>query len=375
VKTDPRARAAAPNVIVHRFTLPKRILQTLALASAVGGLFGCGVQGMPHPPRLERPEKVTNLTAVQMGQGLELRFSLPQHTTEGERLTKPMEIEILRSLVPSGKGLSELKPEVWTHLLHDDWQPFAQGNNVVYSLHLTGQEFHDWQGRTVVVAVTTLTRGFRHRPLESDPSNFVDVPIYDVSEPVQGVNCVTTEKAIEVRFTPPAKTLSGGAVSDLAGYRIYRSATGPAGNFELRSETATPPYRDSEFVFGKTYAYQVRAVFGRPGQIAMSDASAVKLVTPRDVFPPAPPQGLTALYTAGAVELVWTANSEPDLAGYSVYRSDGQTVEQVNKELVRTPIFRDASAQPGRTYNYHVTAVDLSGNESKASQTVDVETK
>lgn len=74
------------------------------------------------------------------------------------------------------------------------------------------------------------------------------------------------------------------------------------------------------------------------------------------------------------MELVWTANTEPDLAGYNVYRSDGQTVERINKELARTPIFRDGGAPPGKTLNYHVTAVDLSGNESKASQTVDVET-
>ena len=135
------------------------------------------------------------------------------------------------------------------------------------------------------------------------------------------------------------------------------------------------PYRDSQFEFGQTYYYQVRAVFGKPGHLAMSDASPAVKVTPRDVFPPAPPQGLQSIYSAGAVELVWTANTEADLAGYNVYRLENQTPQRVNKELVRTPIFRDTTAAPGKTLTYYVTAVDLSGNESKASRQEEVETK
>jgi fibronectin type 3 domain-containing protein len=81
------------------------------------------------------------------------------------------------------------------------------------------------------------------------------------------------------------------------------------------------------------------------------------------------------LYTNGAVELVWTANTEKDLAGYYVYRrEDGEQPRRLNKELLRTPILRDASVQPSHTYFYRVTAVDLSGNESQPSEEVEVET-
>jgi len=72
---------------------------------------------------------------------------------------------------------------------------------------------------------------------------------------------------------------------------------------------------------------------------------------------------------------VWTANTEADLAGYNVYRLENQTAQRVNKELLRTPIFRDATAAPGKTLTYYVTAVDLAGNESKASNKEEVETK
>jgi hypothetical protein len=347
----------------------------LVLASAAGWLFGCGVQGTPHPPRLERPAKITDLSVVQAGQSLEIHLSLPQQTTEGGRLTKPLEIEILRALAPQGAGLARLEPEVWTRLIPEEWLPYARENNFSYSVHLTGREFHDWRGQTLVVGVRTLTRGFRHRALESDASNFVDVPILDVSEPVGGVKCVVTEKAVEVQFLAPTTTLSGQPVHDLAGYRIFRSLTGLPGSFDLLGETATSPYRDGQFEFGHDYYYQVRAVFGKPGHLAMSDASPTLKVTPRDVFPPAPPQGLQSIYSAGAVELVWTANTEADLAGYNVYRLANQTAQRMNKDLLRTPIFRDTTAATGKTLTYYVTAVDLSGNESKPSPKEEVETK
>jgi hypothetical protein len=369
-------RADASGFLSSRISLSKRILQTMVLASAAAWLYGCGVQGTPHPPRLEVPAKVTNLTAEQVGQGVEINFTLPELAADGQRLTKPLEVEILRTAVPQGAGLAKLpEPEVWMSLIHEEWLPHAQGNNVSYSAHLTEREYHDWRGQTLVVGVRTLTRGFRHRALESGPSNFVDVPIFDVSEPVDNFKLMTTEKAVDLQFSPPATTLSGTPIHDLAGFRIYRSSTGKAGTFELLADVQTPAYKDTKFEFGQTYYYQVRAAFGRQGHLAMSDPTPALKITPRDTFPPVPPQGLSSIYSAGAVELVWTANTEADLAGYNVYRVENQSAQRLNTELVRTPIFRDTTAAPGKMLTYDVTAVDLSGNESKASKQEVVETK
>ncbi len=305
-----------------------------------------------------------------------MQFTLPLQTTEGERLTKPLEIEILRVTAPAAAGVSKLpEPEIWTRLTREEWAPYAKDHNVSYLAHLTAKEFHDWQGQTMVLAVRTLTRGFHHRPIESDSSNFVDVGIYDVSEPVENVRGVLTERAVEIQFSTPNRTLSDAPVHDLVGYRIYRSATGESGSFELLGETPASPYRDTHIEFGQTYYYQVRAACGAPGHPALSEASSVTKVVARDIFPPAPPQGLEGLYSAGAVELVWTANTEADLAGYNIYRLAGQPAQRMNKELARTPEFRDASVTPGKTYVYYVTAVDQSGNESKPSQRAEVETK
>ena len=40
-----------------------------------------------------------------------------------------------------------------------------------------------------------------------------------------------------------------------------------------------------------------------------------------DPTPPAAPTGLTPTAGNGSVSLTWTANGEPDLSGYNIYRS------------------------------------------------------
>jgi fibronectin type 3 domain-containing protein len=76
-----------------------------------------------------------------------------------------------------------------------------------------------------------------------------------------------------------------------------------------------------------------------------------------------------------AVELSWSINVEPDLAGYRVYRSEqeGARGALLTPELLPSPAYRDNSVQSGQRYWYTVTAVDRSGNESAPSLAVAVE--
>lgn len=371
-----RAPFPAPAKLFRRTSLPKRFFRILLLASATGWCYGCGVQGTPHPPRIEIPAKVSDFSAQQVGQSVEINCTLPELATDGRRLTKPMEIEIILAAVPKSTGIAKLPPpQVWIHLSRDEWLPHAPGKTFSYAAHMTGREYHDWQGQTLAMGIRTLTRGFQHRALASDASNIVDVSFYDVSPPVENFKLTTTEKAVELEFSAPATTLGGVPVHDFAGFGIYRSSTGKPGSFETLGDLSAAPYRDTNFEFGQTYYYQVRAQFGLPGRLAMSEPSPAVKITPRDTFPPAAPEDLSSVYSAGGVELVWTANTEGDLAGYNVYRLENQAVQRVNKELVRTPIFRDTGATPGSTVNYYVTAVDTSGNESKPSKHEEVETK
>ena len=90
-----------------------------------------------------------------------------------------------------------------------------------------------------------------------------------------------------------------------------------------------------------------------------------------DVTPPLPPIGLVATGGDGSVDLDWTDNNEPDLAGYRVYRSlDGSAFSLVSGGLVVGSAYTDATVSNGTTYWYEVTAVDGSSNESGPSAMV-----
>jgi fibronectin type 3 domain-containing protein len=149
----------------------------------------------------------------------------------------------------------------------------------------------------------------------------------------------------------------------------------------LLGAAQTNSYRDAAFDFGKTYLYSVRTAIPVDGTSVESSDSVPAVVTPRDIFPPAVPQGLVAAVIVGSptnapeVELSWSINVEADLAGYRVYRSEQQDTpgQLVTTDLLLSPVYRDTSVQPGHTYWYSVTAVDRSGNESAPSARVAAE--
>jgi fibronectin type 3 domain-containing protein len=86
-----------------------------------------------------------------------------------------------------------------------------------------------------------------------------------------------------------------------------------------------------------------------------------------DATAPAAPSGLSAAVSSTAITLDWADNGEPDLAGYNVYRAiSGQpTFTKLNGALLTASTYRDTTAAGGQTYDYRVTAVDTSANESQ----------
>ena len=86
---------------------------------------------------------------------------------------------------------------------------------------------------------------------------------------------------------------------------------------------------------------------------------------------PAAPEGLTATAQSDAVKLEWEANSEPDLAGYTVVRAERGTEEwnTIARQLTTTS-FVDSDCEPGHEYLYKVKAIDKSANQSALSEAV-----
>ena len=69
------------------------------------------------------------------------------------------------------------------------------------------------------------------------------------------------------------------------------------------------------------------------------------------------------------MDLVWSPNSEADLAGYDIFRrEEGGQPLKLNLEPVKTPAYRDTNVQSGKQYFYSVSAVDERNNESARSE-------
>jgi hypothetical protein len=86
-----------------------------------------------------------------------------------------------------------------------------------------------------------------------------------------------------------------------------------------------------------------------------------------DNMPPAVPRGVRSVTGDGEVLLLWYENTEPDLAGYRIYRS--QTLEGYYYLVGETNLdyFLDFGLQNGETYFYAITAFDCNENESELS--------
>ncbi len=354
---------------------------------------GCGAPGEPVPPSPPVPAAIKDLAAHQAGDGVQLSFTLPSNSISGEKLPAPPAVEILRGAVkPDGSADAKSFRVVYTipGALIDNYR--ADGG-VRFTDPIAPEETKSHPGGMITYAVRTRTSQKR----ASADSNVVSLRVFPVPAPIASVEARVTESAVELTWPVPVGT-AGEPLSAITSYRIYRSeihssstASSPSaqdlppGKSEshaaLLASSETNSYRDSSVVFDHSYVYIVRAAIQVEGNELESSDSQPVTVTPRDIFPPAAPQGLVAALLPGPapgtvlVDLSWSINLETDLAGYRVYRSEqeGTRGQLLTPDLLPTPAVRDTSVQPGHRYWYTVTAVDRAGNESAPGAPVDVD--
>ncbi|MBL8215571.1 MAG: hypothetical protein JNK87_32925 [Bryobacterales bacterium] len=309
-------------------------------------LTGCGYVGDPLPPALHIPEAVNDLSVQQRGAKLDIRFTLPQLTTEGMGLEYPAEIEL--RIGPPAAG--EFDANRWASGARRVPVPVPDtGTSAFVVAPLT-----EAAGTEVFVAVRTLGPSQRW----SQWSNFVAFPAQRPLNKPQ-VQADSAPEGVQLKWT-----------GDAALYRLARQAEGEP-EMQPLAEVPTPAYYDKTAEFDKPYRYQVTAVAKADTRETISDPSDVVSITPADRFPPAVPGGLTALAGINTVELAWERNTEPDLQGYVVYRAagDGQ-MERLGPS--EPPSYSDKAVESGRTYRYAISSIDRYGNESKPSEAVSI---
>ena len=352
-------------------------LWLILLATAL--LPGCASVRAPLPPSLDIPQPVPDLRAARKADQVTLAWTLPVHTTDNMNVRHIGVTHICRRqdspLVDCKDPVQELTVAqlnpVTIQPARDEKHPAERQVSAHDAIGADGQ--NDPTGY-FSYAVETLNQRGRSAGL----SNQVRVPIAptlappaDLKAEVSAHGVTLTWSAIPPPNTPELKHL----------YRIYRrdvasKTDAVAGEVPVES-TAEPTLVDGGFQWGRTYAYRatvvtvVKSESLGVAQVEGTDSAAVE-VKPVDVYPPAAPTGLQAVYSGAGqqpfIDLTWTANSDPDLVGYNVYRHEqGTEPVKVNREPLKSPAYRDSAVAAGKRYFYSVTAVDARGNESGRS--------
>jgi len=183
--------------------------------------------------------------------------------------------------------------------------------------------------------------------------------------PPEGVTVAPQADGILVAWKP---------ATSAGGYAVYRRAA--TERFSSKPLALARPgetrHLDSTARFGQSYIYSVTAVDSRQPLVE----SAIKVeqeIHYVDVYPPPVPEELVAVAEAGRARLVWRQSEASDLAGYIVYRKGptGDFVRLTAKPIAATN-YVDAAVASGQAYDYRVTAIDQTGNESAPSAEVHV---
>lgn len=87
---------------------------------------------------------------------------------------------------------------------------------------------------------------------------------------------------------------------------------------------------------------------------------------------PSSPQNVTATGYSDHITIAWSANTEPDIAGYNIYRSEssGGPYSKINNDPITDLTYEDHTAAPGMTYAYCVVAQIVAATESRLSEEV-----
>lgn len=355
--------------------------------SLLAAASGCGTPGAPQPPSLNLPDPVTNLSAVRAGSVVTLTWTMPKRNTDKLLLKGNLDAEICRKQgVDADPGVTRCEPAGRLQL---------------------GPAVEAHYSETLPVALATgpprLLRYFvelkNSKGRSAGMSNAAAVVAGEAPGPVTGLAAEVRKSGVVLRWNPSVpgasirlrRTLLTPPPAKVQAGPLPSKAAPVEQNLIVEAAPGAVPAQalDTNIELGNAYEYRAQRVIREP----VDDHTTIELqgelsppirVDALDVFPPAVPVGLAAVATAAdsasgtpaSIDLSWQPNTEPDLAGYEVYRREDQTPWQRISagQPLPGPAFHDANVVPGHTYRYSVSAVDKGGHESarsaEASETV-----
>jgi hypothetical protein len=310
------------------------------------------------PPSLKLPDPVNDLTAVRTGNEVLLSWKMPKKNTDKLLLKGAIPVRVCRK---EGSGVCVpvpgdlvFPPEAAGSFKETLPQALATGEPRLLSYFV---ELPNRNGRSAGLSNAALVLAG-------------EAPRWTPDHPGESIRLHRRLLTPKPESTPKAQ----------------KGPMAPAPepveeNLLVDADSGAAPDRalDSGIHFGEIYEFRAQ-------RIARVDADGKTLeldgpfsepvrVEAKDIFPPNVPTGLVAVATIGhagvetAIDLSWQAVNDADLAGYAVYRREGDGPWQriSPAQPLVPPGFHDPHVESGHTYRYAVTAIDQGGHESARS--------
>ena len=357
-------------------------------------MSGCASIGAPVPPSLELPKPPTDLRATRKGDKVYLTWSVPTKTTDRQNVRRPGPTRICRSL---SAMMSQCDVPVGNVApTRESTKPATPGTNQKMQAEFIDTIPADLQQQNATRMATYAVEPLNLDARSAGFSNQVQIALAPTLPPPPNVDAKVSADGVVLTWdceTPPIEPAGLRYV-----YRIYRRTADKGTDVKLSDETCPGGrYVDHTIEWQKNYEYRITVVTTttlEKGLLPCPNASSDEVTTipncihvadiegadsspqqvfTNDTFPPAVPTGLQAGFSGPGqqpfIDLVWAPDTDADLAGYNVYRREGNSEPQkINTELIKSPAYRDTNLTSGKTYFYAVSAVDLRGNESGRSE-------
>ena len=380
------------------------LLSALVLATAA-----CGKKGDPSPPLPRGPNAIKDLSAEQVGGEALLAFTYPDRLLNGQPLTDLQSIEIYRlaGATPSmaqphpvtasagapvgtggggGAGALGSAPGAGARRLataaraaeqgyYRDAVPVARlsvaeiamrthGATILYRDPLLALLTKEPAPHSLGYAAVSVRKTGDRSPLSNIAILAPDIP----AGPPVILKVTAEEGRICLEWLAPETDMAG-KPARIGGYKVYRRQLS---DDEYDAPLTPTPILGTAFVdtsapYAGPLAYTVRATLpGKPRIEGLPAAEAA--LDYRDIYPPPAPRRLDALSEGTIVRLAWDPVPASDLAGYIVFRAEGEAAAvQLNPQPIKESFLTDEHVKAGTRYRYTVRAIDTAGNVSPPS--------
>jgi hypothetical protein len=351
---------------VKRYNRIILFLSALSLSVFFGA---CGKRKPPLPP-IERVSQKVEISGFQRGNQVRLSWTMPNRNAPNGSILNIARADVYRLAenINSPESLTE--------------EEFANRSTLITSLSITDADFTkktlnyfdtlQFAGQNIRLRYAV--RFVNDSGSKAAFSNFLLIePIAKIAEfpalsPVQ-----VSQNDVLLSWKPPETNIDGSKPVNILGYNVYRASKAET---TAKMVNQTPimenEFADKTFEFDTNYKYFVRTVsLGANAEPVESLESNIVEITPKDTFPPSPPNAVTIAASPNTISIFFVANIEKDVIGYKVYRSNDKADWQLlNDKLLETNTFQDTKVESGKTYFYYLIAVDKFGNESEKSEIV-----